>query len=139
MRNFTLGLVALLVVALGSAASLAGDRRVVVDVPFAFTVGERTLPAGRYLVEQEPPSGSFFTIRNVEGGRGAVVLGGAVVDRDGATRETAIVFTNYRGEHFLSEIFMPNRAAGNVIKRSDQEKELSARVSASRVLVAATR
>jgi hypothetical protein len=52
----------------------AMESAVKVDVPFAFTVNGRTLPAGRYLIERDEMSPSILEVRGDQKDNHAAVL-----------------------------------------------------------------
>jgi hypothetical protein len=89
---------------LGVAALAEGDGKVVTNVPFEFSAGGVTLPAGIYTVDRvTTPSDSHLIIRNRE--TGVFLL---PVTFDGASVEGALfTFEHVGNKYFLSKVKTP--------------------------------
>ena len=92
------------VLGLGLGAQAEGDGRVVTNVPFEFSAGGATLPAGVYTLDRvTTPSDSHLIIRNRE--NGAFLL---PVTFDGASVEGAFfTFQHVGNKYFLSKVKTP--------------------------------
>lgn len=83
------------------------------DIPFAFRIGEMTLPAGKYLIKLPPASGlqSRLVIRSADGRTTCIALtlpGGA----RGNLTQPELSFTRIGGQYYLSQIFTPALGIG---------------------------
>jgi hypothetical protein len=89
---------------LGLGAQAEGNGKVVTNVPFEFSAGGATLPAGIYTVDRvTTPSDSHLIIRNRENG---VFL--LPVTFDGASVEGALfTFQHVGNKYFLSKVKTP--------------------------------
>ena len=98
----TAGLSALL----GSLTICAQDQRERADIPFAYHVGQQTLPPGKYTV-QETNARSIFLLRENSSGHSIFV---PVIPSDIGKNDSKLTFRSYAGECSLSQIWI----AGNV-------------------------
>ncbi len=93
-----------------------------VNIPFAFQVGDKTLPAGEYWV-QPLPSGadSLQIIRHKDGSASMIVLTKAADSKD-AKSEPELIFNQYGNSYFLSQIWTGD-GQGRELSKSKREKE----------------
>lgn len=111
-------------IVLCAAASVAfgqtspGD--VVVDVPFAFSVADQSLPAGHYIVAAH---NDLIRIFNAH-------IRGVYISTHSAIRQTTdgskLVFHRYGSSYFLSSVWVTGNNIGKELFRSRAERELSA-------------
>ncbi len=99
-------LVTAVLVAGAQLASAQNIVRVVVDVPFAFTAGPESLPAGSYEIVQTSDTADVLEFRNTETGRAALA---PFVTRlaDRGETEALVVFDKDAKNSYLSEIHIP--------------------------------
>jgi hypothetical protein len=123
MKKQWLGVVgsALLVAVLGvlSVSAEAGSLRC--TVPFAFQVGDRSLPRGDYNVETEQAK---IQIRGAT--TGALAIGNALQKTGNNPK---LVFHRYGSEYVLSEVW--TGSTGRQLTQSRREKELKSREMAT--------
>jgi hypothetical protein len=123
MKKLSLGVVgsALLAAVLGvlTVSAEAGSLRC--TVPFAFQVGDRSLPRGDYNVETEQAQ---ILIRGVT--TGALAIGNAL-EKTG--NNPKLVFHRYGSEYVLSEVW--TGSTGRQLTQSRREKELKSREMAT--------
>ncbi|HWS55730.1 MAG TPA: hypothetical protein VN228_16445 [Pyrinomonadaceae bacterium] len=101
-------------------ASAQTADRAVVNVPFAFTAGERQLPAGRYTVRRvKLDSEAAILIRSEDGGASATVLTNAARGDSGKARLT---FRQYGDAYFLAGVYVPGAAVGREVAESRSER-----------------
>ena len=107
MNNKTYRLVAILGIFLGFAAvsvQAQAPSKVEVNIPFEFSAGKTTLPAGIYTVKRL--SGNNVTLRS-EDGRSTAILNAPVTnnstDRNAVER---LVFERYGDQYALSQIWL---------------------------------
>lgn len=103
----------------------------VTNIPFAFTVTNHTLPAGRYTVTRM--SETALGIFNVHH-QGTIVLTHEIEgEADGSTAR--IVFHRYGNAYFLSEVWLAARATGRKAFPTSAERELAATETGSELAV----
>ena len=107
MNNKTYRLVAILGIFLGFAAvsvKAQAPNKVEVNIPFEFSAGKTTLPAGIYTVKRL--SGNNVTLRS-EDGRSTAILNAPVTNNstDPNTVER-LVFERYGDQYALSQIWL---------------------------------
>ena len=118
--------VALVVLSSMAVAQLMSNAKIVTEVPFDFVVGNRTVPAGQYIVERATMDGKVLTIRN----RDAKVSMFSPVLQSEASQEAseyALVFTCYGDQHFLSGIRLEGSKVTYVLPQGGAEAEWIAR------------
>lgn len=122
--------------ALAAGVSHAQNAKLTADVPFPFVLGNQTLPAGTYHVDES--AGSPVMIIHAAGGQRAV----AMTNNTTAAREqefSKLVFHRYGDRYFLAQIWTRGINSGREIPRTRLERELSAQKAIPRteILVAA--
>ena len=84
------------------ALNMTSDK-VVANIPFDFTVGKTTLPAGEYVVQRGSSPATLF-VQNKETYEAATVLAISVEDRS-SLGEAKLVFDRHGNEHSLSQVW----------------------------------
>jgi hypothetical protein len=110
-----------------------------ITIPFSFTAGDETLPAGTYTVRRTSQSGSAFLLQSEDHDSSAAILAGGTLQSGRRPQAARLVFNVYGGEHFLAEVWMPWRTIGNEVKSSDAEERLAQIHEKELVAVAARR
>ena len=105
-----------------SAASAYSQTIAKADVPFAFNVGQKQLPAGTYEVRVQGTASSTIMIRNVETGESAFSVTWYQVPR---STKDKLVFTHVGNEYFLSQIWKESGSQGRSILPTNRERELT--------------
>ena len=120
-----IALAALILLVTVSSAYAQTDRQTQVNIPFNFTVGEKALPAGTYLIRQNrKDSDTVWVIQNKESGEAALLLTRSV--RANETQENAkFVFRKYDDLYFLSEFWAAGTNTGREIQVTDRERALA--------------
>ena len=118
--------VALVVLSSMAFGQLMSGAKIVTEVPFDFVVGNRTVPAGEYIVVRATMDGKVLTIRNTDAkiSMFAPVLQG---EASQAASEYALVFTCYGDQHFLSGIRLQGSKVTYVLPEGGAEAEWLAR------------
>jgi hypothetical protein len=116
----TTGLSALL----GSASLFAQttSKRTMVEVPFSFTVGGQTLPAGAYVVEQFASNDVMWIHEPNRQGITLFTTGG----QPGNPGDPHLVFRCYNDSCFLSEAWLAGDSYAHTFSKTRLENELSA-------------
>ncbi len=107
------------------------------NIPFDFTVGQKTLPAGRYTVDRGLVP-TAVVIRSEDSKKAVIVIVQAAYSN--AWHDTgSLVFDRYGSSYFLSQIWTPGRD-GRSLPPGKREREMAARLATPvRASVAATR
>jgi hypothetical protein len=92
---------------LGLCAGSAHAQEVIVKVPFAFTAGRVTLPAGEYVVQPDDQDPAVVTIRggNANHKSVAIVLTSPADGRDPAGDTPVLTFKRVENQYRLSTIW----------------------------------
>ncbi len=102
MRNQVVRVLSMLVLFLAVAAGAYAQDRVSAEVPFEFTVGGRTLPAGTYTIGRASASRPGMLLLHGEDGSRTVVY--APADFDGREAGAQLVFHRYGNHYFLRAV-----------------------------------
>jgi len=128
MKKQTLGRVTVLSFLLMLAAvslSAQSERTGAINIPFSFTVGEKTLPAGEYSFEpNRKDSDLVWLVQSRDGDVTALFTTTAV--RATETQEKAkLVFHKYGDQYFLSQIWTQGETAGRELLIQGFERQLA--------------
>lgn len=110
----------------------------VANIPFAFMVGEKTLPAGEYTIKLPAASGmrSRVLIRSVDGESACIALT-IPVQAKGNVKEPKLTFVKYGDQHFLFQVFAPGIDVGQEVPESKNAERL-AKAQVARQVVSLT-
>jgi hypothetical protein len=120
-----------------AGTSFAQSYGVAAKIPFAFSVGDKVLPAGSYTIKE---NSSLLMIRNRD--QKTVVLSLFHEDGKKSPNGGKLVFHKYAGEYFLSEILSDSADMHVQLALSKREKSAllqQARLSTSSEILVATR
>jgi hypothetical protein len=121
MKTFRFALsAAVLAASISFAQTKQGD--VVADVPFAFVVAGRTLPAGHYIVSRLADNVSIHDLQN----HGTFVAAHSV-ERPEHENSSKLVFHRYGDVYFLSEVWVTGNSIGRALLPSQAERRLGER------------
>lgn len=110
-----------------------------VDVPFAFTAGKVTLPAGEYVVKIAAVDRSSLLIQRINT-NASIYVPSFSAEKSGLPSECKLVFHRYGERYFLWQVWNAGSAIGRELPKSDQEKEqLMARQNAPQEVTIAAR
>jgi hypothetical protein len=117
----------LIVVTIFAAAACAGLHAQNVDmratIPFDFHAGDRLMPAGEYVIQEQGP----WVIFNRADGKasGALLTFGA--SGRGQAQDARLEFKRYGDEYFLSTVWNSYTADGRQVPPTTRQKELAKR------------
>lgn len=104
-----------------SAQAAQQHSRYTASIPFAFQVGERTLPAGDYIIEYSRMSDGQVILRlTSEGTESATRFTHSVQTRSPRAR-TVLVFNRYGEQSFLAQMWKAGEVRGRQVQKSAQE------------------
>jgi len=114
----------LLLLTFSSALGQSGRQTTIIHIPFNFTVGEKTLPAGKYVIEQNrKDSDVVWVIRHKDDVGNALVLTRPVRANE-TVENTKLVFHQYDDLYFLAEFWTAGSNTGREVQTSSREKAL---------------
>ena len=113
----------LLIPAIVSRVSAQLEKSLVGKIPFAFTVCDKKLPAGKYTVKH-PPGTTHTLVVQGEDNRSVDIA--CVKDLRSPTdgTEGKLIFNRYGDEYFLAEAWWPGESHGHEIVKTDRENAL---------------
>ncbi len=100
----------------------AQEHTGVADIPFAFLVSHKTMPAGHYKVSQSNMGSSVFLLTDDQRHSTMVQLGSLV---KGAPDKPSITFSCYGKECVLAKVTPPGTPNAYALSQSGIEKSLS--------------
>ena len=122
----------LLVLLTFSSAFGQSDRQTIIHIPFNFSVGEKSFPSGKYVIERNRNnSDTVWVIRHKENDRSTIVITRPVRAND-VVEETRLVFNRYDDLYFLSEFWIVGGQNGHEVPTSSREKALEKAVAVRR-------
>ena len=122
----------LLVLLTFSSAFGQSDRQTIIHIPFNFSVGEKSFPSGKYVIERNGNnSDTVWVIRNKDNERSAIVVTRPARAND-VVEETRLVFNRYDDLYFLSEFWIAGGLNGHEVPASSREKTLEKAVAVKR-------
>ena len=112
----------MLALALLAAQIGRAQEPVLANIPFAFTAGNMTLPAGEYRVEKVQNSSPALLIRRTDGSAYMIVMTSAV-QVNAPQKQTKLIFHHYANGYFLSQVWAEGNTRGRELPKSAKEKE----------------
>lgn len=115
----------ILIVTVSSSVFAQTDRQTAVNIPFHFTVSDKAMPAGEYLIRRNrQDTDTVWVIQHKQTGKAVMMLTQAV--RANETQEDAkFVFRKYDDLYILSQFWAAGTTTGREIQVTDRERELS--------------
>jgi hypothetical protein len=118
-------IIALLTVAGLSNAKAQSSVQLKANIPFAFSVGNKTMPAGEYTVGCTNPASDIkvLQLRSSDGHESALVMTHSII---GKTQDNAkLVFYRYGDQYFFAQAWLASDAIGMQAPKSRSEKQLA--------------
>jgi hypothetical protein len=117
---------------LATSAFAQTDGQTVIDIPFNFNVGQKTLPAGKYIIQpNKRDSMSVWVVKNRETNESALIITNNV-DANEVPQATKVVFNRYDDLYFLSQFWTAGSIRGREIPVSKQERGLEKTLAAKK-------
>lgn len=114
-------LLAAVLLAVGSlSAQISGAVKA--DVPFDFTAGNITMPAGEYQIANSGHSGILLISKASAG----MFVGADAAQANGRASSSKLVFHRYGDRYFLSEVWVQGQDRGSEVPMTKLEQELRA-------------
>jgi len=116
------GLLALLSMAATQVAR--AQETMVVNIPFAFTAGNVTLPAGEYRVQKLEQNSAVLLIHCWDAHMATLVVTNAAQAKEPQS-QSKLVFNRYDNRYFLSQVWTAGSIRGRQLRKSPKEKEMA--------------
>jgi len=107
---------------MGSARVASAQGPMVVNVPFAFAVGNANLPAGEYSVKASEASRTLLLI-NRSNPEASVVIAANTAEGTEIQSRSRLVFNHYGDRYFLSQVWLEGSSRGKQLTKTNREKE----------------
>ena len=114
-----------LILMLTAASVRAQSKRSSITIPFTFTVGEDTLPAGEYTVEPTRKDSDNIWLIQSKSENDSVLFTTNSVWTTETQEQTRLVFNKYHGRYFLSQIWNSGDNSGRELRIPRSERELA--------------
>ena len=106
-------------------AQVDNPTRIQANVPFAFSVANTTLPAGKYEIKTLDDSNNVLELRSPNGRTSVLFETDSLQARgDRAASKTELVFDKIGDQYFLSQVWVAGSASGSALPKSRMEKRL---------------
>ncbi|HYO89983.1 MAG TPA: hypothetical protein VEQ40_00015 [Pyrinomonadaceae bacterium] len=139
LKSFAVLMLALSIVSLTAQAQSADQLKA--NIPFSFTIGNQTLPAGEYTVRYvNQNSGKNALLFKSLDGRTSRIVNMNTAQSSRAEVKASLVFNQYGDSYFLSEVWTGGDQYGLSLPKSRAERQMKngelSGVEAKRVTVA---
>ena len=135
----TLPLLTLLLVLTTISTSAQSQRSGVLNIPFSFTVGEKTLPAGEYTVEPNRKDyDKVWLVQSKDNHTSVLVITMSVRAKE-TQEQTKLVFHRLGEQYFLSQIWTPGGSTGRELTMPGAERRLAKNATERRTIVVLAR
>jgi hypothetical protein len=124
MKRQALSLISLLSLLLVAGLAIAQTSNLRANVPFSFTVGSKTLPAGTYdigAISSDPK----MLLLHARDGNSSMMVGSNSAENPKGAEKSKLVFNRYRDQYFLAEIWVQGATRGRQLPKTSREKELA--------------
>ena len=122
MKKALCRLTGMLALAFLAAYAVQAQEPVLANIPFAFTAGAMTLPAGEYRVQKLAVGSAVLLIRGTDNSAATLVMSN-VTEANRPQTKSKMIFHCYGNRYFLSQIWVEGNSRGIELPRSAQEKE----------------
>jgi len=122
LNLLTTSIILVAALAAGAHAQTSRTPTVLANIPFAFKVGAKTLPAGRYAVTVLNPASdqTVLQIRSMDGRSAAITLTTSVIGT--ASKQGQLVFRRYGDQYFLAQAQMTGDSTGLAVAKTRAER-----------------
>ena len=132
-RAFALSILFLLFAVSSVSVFAQSDRQTVVNIPFDFVVGDKSLNAGKYIIERNKrDSDTVWTITSKNSGVTRKVFLTVAMRSNETQQDTKLVFHRYENTYFLTAFWTAGGNTGRELQQSDRERNLGDKLLAQR-------
>jgi len=121
-KQMLLSLLAMILLAGSLSAQISGAVKA--TVPFGFTAGNISLPAGEYQIASSKHPGNL--VLRGEGSSSGMFIGSNAVQANAVAQSTKLVFHRYGDRYFLYQLWVQGENRGSELPMTKLEKELRA-------------
>ena len=123
MKNRLCRITGILAMALPAITQVArAQEPVVASIPFQFTAGQMTLPAGEYRVQQLAVGSAVLLIRGTDNSAAALVMSN-VTEANRPQTQSKMIFHRIGNRYYLSQIWVEGHSRGRELAPSSKEKQ----------------
>ena len=112
---------ALATAVISANAQSVNSSKVVANVPFEFSVGYKSMPAGEYSVQTIPSASDGLMIQSTDGKISALRLSDAT-ETSKDKPKARLVFHRYGERYFLAEVWNGADNTGRQLRQSQEER-----------------
>ena len=132
-RAFALSILFLLLTVSSVSVFAQSDRQTVVNIPFDFIVGDKSMAAGKYVIERNKrDSDTVWTITSKDTGASRKVFLTVPMRSNETQQETRLMFHRYENYYFLTAFWTAGGNTGRELQQSDRERNLGEKLLAQR-------
>jgi hypothetical protein len=125
MKKQSILLAGLLALSSMAATQVAqAQETMVVNIPFAFTAGNVTLPAGEYRVQKMEQNSAVLLIHCWDARLATFVVTNPAQAKE-LQSQSKLVFNRYDNRYFLSQVWKAGSNRGRQLSKSPKEKEMA--------------
>ena len=108
--------------AVAAQAQTASRTQLVASIPFQFNVGDQTMPAGEYVINQVNPSSdhAVLRLRTKDGSRTVMIQMNSVIAK--AKEGSQLVFNRLGDEYYFSQAWISGENTGLQASKSKAER-----------------
>jgi hypothetical protein len=124
LKGFTM-LALIVAIALASAvvtANAQASKQIVADIPFEFSVGYKTLPAGQYIMQTLASAGDGLLIQSADAKTSALRPSEATAPMKNKTH-ARLIFHRYGERYFLAQVWSGD-SSGRQLLKSQEERAI---------------
>jgi hypothetical protein len=134
MKKLSLFSLLAAVVVMTAGSLNAQTSLVTANVPFAFSAGKTSFPAGEYRVNEISTLGALSIV-----GRdlGSGIVNSLRTQSSSPSASTKLVFHRYGSHYFLYQIWVQGEESGRELRMTPLEKELASNAMPSAVVIMA--
>jgi hypothetical protein len=131
IKGFTMLMVVATLAFVTSVASTYGQssHRQVAQIPFEFSVGEKSMPAGEYSVGTITGDGKVLNISNTQQKTSAVRMTSPMQQIEPASTGK-LVFRRYGSQYFLTEVWQAGESTARGLTKSKQQRAIERELAA---------
>ena len=107
-----------------SNAQAQSVEKMVINIPFDFSVRDRNFPAGEYIVKRASPNGTSLQLETQDRRTAIFILPHGTLQDKAKEDRGKLVFNKYADLYFLSEVWMTGDGGGRHIPMSRTERSL---------------
>jgi hypothetical protein len=125
MKRQAFSFVSLLSLLLVAGSAIAQTVHVRGYIPFNFSVGSKTFPAGTYDVGTIHNLDTKILLLQLRDGNASMMVNSNAAENLEPADKTKLVFNQYGNRYFLSQIWVVGETRGHQLPKSSREKELA--------------